>query len=307
MNRFLLILGALLLFFATAHAQIAYDTASFNRALAAPAGASSFGYRKARVRTENLAGLLYKVHYQGPEEDYTLAGEVIGAAIGDPGIVEPFVNWMQQNAAQIAAQKEPVVVGLANAFTLTFLPGQGLSFVVAPVEVEPEAFGEPRHVLGSGEITIREYSDFECPACQALFTRALAQIKSRYVESGRARFEYRHFPLYEIHAQAVAAAEASECAADQDKFWAYHDALFTQGVGNYTALAETVGLDVDRFARCVADRTHKNLVEAHRAEADRLGLRGTPSVFVGPFLLPNPFDVDSYERYLRMAAAKSAR
>ncbi len=302
-----ILLGILILFGTVVHAQIAHEPAGFRRALAAPAAASSFDYRKARVRTEDLAGLLYKVHYQGPEKDYALAGEVIGAAIGDPGIVDPFVNWMQQNAPRIAEKKEPVVVGLARAFTLTFQPGRDLSFVVAPLEAEPGAFGEPRHVLGDGEVTIREYSDFECPACKALFDRALAQIKARYVETGKARFEYRHFPLSEIHQQAVPAAEASECAADQGKFWAYHDALFTRGVGNYVALAKATGLDVAAFAECVAARAHQDVVEAHRAEADRLGLRGTPSVFVGPFLLPNPFDVASYDRYLRMAAAKSER
>lgn len=306
MTRRLSFFAAALLL-ALALAQITSDPSNFTRALGAKDGAASFTYAGASVRVETLAGLLYKVRYEGPRDALATAGDVIGAAIGDPGIKEPFVSWMEQNGERIARETEPLVVGLGDAYVLTFLPGANLSFVVAPKEAPPSAFGEPRHVLGEGPITIREYSDFECPACQALFNRALAQIKARYVETGRARFEYRHFPLFEIHKQAVPAAEASECAADQERFWDYHDALFREGVGNYVALAGSLGLDVTRFAECVAERKHRGVVEAHRAEAEALGLRGTPSVFVGPFLLPNPFDVDSYDRYLRMAKAKSAR
>ncbi|HHH27661.1 DsbA family protein [Oceanithermus desulfurans] len=299
--------AAALLSLSLASAQIAGDPAAFKAALGLPGASDTFSYDGAEVRTETLGGLLYKVRYQGAPEDYATAGDVIAAAIGEPGIKEPFVDWMKQNGAGIAARKEPVSVGLGDGYTLTFQPGDALAFVVAPIEVPPAAFGEPRHVLGSGPVTIREYSDFECPACQALFNRALAQIKARYVETGRARFEYRHFPLFEIHKQAVPAAEASECAAAQGAFWTYHDALFEEGVGNYVGLAKQLDLDVGRFADCVANRTYRDVVEAHRAEADRLGLRGTPSVFVGPFLLPNPFDVDSYDRYLRMAAAQAER
>ncbi|WP_456447823.1 DsbA family protein [Oceanithermus sp.] len=302
-----ILFAAAVLSLSLASAQIAGDPAAFKAALGLPGASDTFRYGGAEVRIETLADLLYKVHYEGALEDYVTAGDVIGAAIGDPGIKGPFVDWMKQNGAGIAARNEPVSVGLGDGHTLTFQPGDTLAFVVAPIEVPPTAFGEPRHVLGSGPVTIREYSDFECPACQALFNRALAQIKARYVETGRARFEYRHFPLFEIHKQAVPAAEASECAAAQGAFWAYHDALFEEGVGNYVGLAKQLDLDVGRFAECIANRTFRDVVEAHRTEADRLGLRGTPSVFVGPFLLPNPFDIGSYDRYLRMAAAQAER
>ncbi len=288
-------------------AQIASDPASFNRALGVDEELANFEYGNAVVYTETLANLLYKILYEGPREDLETAGDVISAAIGNPEIKEPFIAWMEKNGEDLFRHDKPLAVSLSNAYLLTFLPGPKMTFVITPKEADPSAFGEPRHVLGEGPTMIREYSDFECPACRALFNYALAQIKARYVETGRARFEYRHFPLFEIHKQAVPAAEASECAADQDRFWDYHDALFQKGVGNYIALAGSLDLDLALFAECMAERKHKGIVEAHRAEAEALGLHGTPSVFVGPFLLPNPFDVDSYDRYLRMAEAKSAR
>lgn len=306
MNRRLTFLAAgLLLSLATA--QITSDPTHFTDSLSVHTKTQEFAYKGARIRMDTLAGLLYTVQYDGPAGDFATAGEVIAAALGDPGIQQPFEDWMKQNGAAIAQEAKPLVVGLGDAHTLTFLPGAKLNFVVAPKEAPDSAFGQARHVLGSGPVTIREYSDFECPACRALFNRALEQIKTRYIQTGRARFEYRHFPLYEIHKQAVPAAEASECAADQGRFWDFHDALFREGVGNYVAIAKSLGLDVAGFAECVAERRHQDIVSSNRAEAEALGLRGTPSVFVGPFLLPNPFDVDSYDRYLRMAMAKSAR
>ncbi len=304
-HRFLTIIAAL--FLSLSFAQITYNPPGFNKALGVELGKSSFTYKGARVQTTTLAGLLYQVRYEGPRNDLDTAGDVIAAAIGDPGIKKPFVVWMEKNGDKIARESKPLTVNLSSAFTLTFLPSSKLVLVIAPMEADASAFGEPRHVRGSGPVLIREYSDFECPACRALFNRALEKILARYVDTGRARFEYRHFPLYEIHKQAVPAAEASECAADQKRFWDYHDALFQQGVGNYIGIAKSLNLDIAVFAECIAERKHKDIVEAHRAEAESLGLRGTPSMFVGPFQLPNPFDIDSYERYLRMAKAKAAR
>ncbi len=74
--------------------------------------------------------------------------------------------------------------------------------------------------------TIVEYGDFECPICGAFFRDNLPDVTAFLVDSGRAVYVFRHFPLRSIHARAQAAAEAAECAADQRAFWPYHDLLF---------------------------------------------------------------------------------
>lgn len=81
------------------------------------------------------------------------------------------------------------------------------------------------HVEGdaSAKVTLVEYSDFECPYCMN-HASTLKQILEEY--SGKVRLVYRHFPL-SFHANAQLAAEASECAGDQGKFWEMHDKLFT--------------------------------------------------------------------------------
>ena len=81
------------------------------------------------------------------------------------------------------------------------------------------------HVKGNPDaaVTLIEYSDFECPAC-AQFSPYIKELMNEYGDE--LRFEYRHFPLINIHAQAIPAARAAEAAAQQGKFWEMHDKLF---------------------------------------------------------------------------------
>lgn len=76
---------------------------------------------------------------------------------------------------------------------------------------------------GSGKVILVEYSDFQCPFCSRVFP-TVQKILSDY--DGKVLLAYKHFPLTSIHPHAQKAAEASECARDQDKFWEFHDKLF---------------------------------------------------------------------------------
>ena len=74
-------------------------------------------------------------------------------------------------------------------------------------------------------LVIVEYSDFQCPFCRSFYERTLPQLKSEYIETGKARLEYRHFPL-SFHLGAAPSAEAFECAREQGKEWDVHDTIF---------------------------------------------------------------------------------
>ncbi len=286
-----------------AFAQISLPPETLLKTLGLPqTPAATHVYGPASLTLETLDGLLYRVHYTGPADDYTRAGRVLAAALQAPGLVEAFTDWMRENAPRLNGQG-PLLIGLGDAHVLTLELRDTLRLSVGPVMVPEAQFGPARHVLGSGPVAIREYSDFECPFCARLHREVLPEIKARYITPGLARFEYRHFPLYRIHREAIPAAEASECAAEQGAFWAYHDALFTLGVGDYLKAAQVAGLDLEAFKTCYAERRYRETVEAALAEAERLGLRGTPTVFVGPFKLPNPYDLEAYGRYIRMAQA----
>ena len=100
------------------------------------------------------------------------------------------------------------------------------------------------------------------------------------------RIVYRHLPLPQLHKFAIASAEASECAAEQGKFWPYHDLIFENASklnGKMLVdLGKQAGLrDMKKFKACVARGKFKSLVREDTEAAGRLGMSGTPAFFIG--------------------------
>jgi protein-disulfide isomerase len=129
-------------------------------------------------------------------------------------------------------------------------------------------------------VTIVEFSDFECPYCQASFP-VIRSIVAMY--PGRIRFVYRHFPIAALHDRATAAAEASACAAAEGKFWPYHDRLFQRRQFDDASLrryALESGLDVERFDGCLTSRQFQSDVARDVSDGQALGVRGTPTWFI---------------------------
>ncbi|MDP2638073.1 MAG: thioredoxin domain-containing protein, partial [Candidatus Levybacteria bacterium] len=79
----------------------------------------------------------------------------------------------------------------------------------------------------NAKVTIIEFADLECPFCKRYFTDAFPQIKKDYIDTGKAAYYYRHFPL-DFHPLAKPFAQASECANEQGKFWEMHDKIFQE-------------------------------------------------------------------------------
>ncbi|MFA7286124.1 MAG: DsbA family protein [Patescibacteria group bacterium] len=130
-------------------------------------------------------------------------------------------------------------------------------------------------------VQIIEFSDFECPFCQQSYS-AIRTLALRYPE--KVRVVYRHFPVASIHPNAVAVAEAAQCAAAQGKFWPYHDRLF-QNQSAMTKVhliryASQVGLSEQQFLTCIETRAQQVVVEEDLADGVRLGVRGTPTWFI---------------------------
>lgn len=140
------------------------------------------------------------------------------------------------------------------------------------------------HIRGAtdAKLTIVEFSDFQCPFCNR-FKPTLDRILSEY--DGKVRLVYRHFPLDSIHPQARPAAEASECASEQGKFWEFHDKLFA-GQDNlsadfYTKTAQELGLNVGQFNKCVADGKYRGRVDEDYQSGLAAGAQGTPHTIIG--------------------------
>ena len=139
----------------------------------------------------------------------------------------------------------------------------------APVRGDPEA-----------KVAVVEFSDFQCPFCgRAVST--LNQISQTY--GNKVRIVFKHLPL-SIHPKAPAAHAAAEAAHRQGKFWEMHNKIFANQAEmspeKYRQYAKEIGLDLKRFDRDVADAGLKQRIDADAAEAQRLGVTGTPAFFV---------------------------
>jgi protein-disulfide isomerase len=144
----------------------------------------------------------------------------------------------------------------------------------------PEVAEARDHVRGSRGPTLLIFGDYECPYTRA----AYRSVQSLEAESVPFRFVFRHFPLVEIHPHALAAAEASEAAAAQARFWPMHDLLFRRqkalGRSDLEGYADEVELDVERFRRELEAHVHLDRVEADGSSALASGASGTPTIFV---------------------------
>ncbi|MFN4232370.1 MULTISPECIES: DsbA family protein [Thermus] len=248
------------------------------------------------VRLEQRNGRLLAVAYTGPLEPSFLAQMVdraTGMAFG-----APLKEWLAKNGGSLKGQR--LSLRLEEAFLLDLALTEPIQARIRPNEVPETAWGQDRWVLGDKGPWLRIFSDFQCPFCQRLAREVLPQLKPRALK-GELRLSYRHFPLKEIHPEALPAAIAAECAGAQGSFWPYHDLLMGGRLGDYLGLARVLSLDLKAFATCLKDPHVASRVEAERALALRLGLRGTPSLFAGPYRVPNPFDLERLLDYLALA------
>ncbi|HRN96063.1 MAG TPA: thioredoxin domain-containing protein [Candidatus Levybacteria bacterium] len=139
----------------------------------------------------------------------------------------------------------------------------------------------------SAQVTLVEYADFQCPACQAN-VQLVKQIIEDYPED--VKFVYKHFPLSSIHKNAVAAGVAAEAAGKQEMFWEMHDLLFEKQAewsvlgasevqNRFVEYAQSLGLDTDMFRQDLNDKTLAEKVNTQQNEGINLGVMGTPTFF----------------------------
>ena len=161
-----------------------------------------------------------------------------------------------------------------------------------PPRLMLDSAGKPAKGPAGAPIELVEFTDFECPYCQRA-EPILQRVFEAYGE--RIRFVYRAFPL-PIHPNARSAAEAAACAADQNKFWTYHDRLFTNqsklSDADLKQHAAELGADPARFNKCLDARAHNADVDADIRAGSDAGVTGTPSFFVNGRLISGvaPFE-----------------
>jgi protein-disulfide isomerase len=154
-------------------------------------------------------------------------------------------------------------------------------------------------------VTLVEFSDFQCPFCSRV-TGTLEQVHRTYGD--KVRIVFKHLPL-RMHSKAPMAHAASEAANRQGKFWEMHDLIFKNqrdlSEERYIEYAGQIGLDTDRFKKDMASASVKARVDADAAEAERLGVTGTPGFFINGYFLSGAKPFSEFQKVIDAQLAKS--
>jgi len=171
---------------------------------------------------------------------------------------------------------------------------------------EGTAMGDP-----NAPILIEVYEDFQCPACQIYSNEVEPLVTENHVENGEVYYVFRQYPFLDDSApgnESDQAANSSMCAAEQGRFWDYHDILFAnwngENQGSFSdkrllAFAETLDLEMETFTTCFEENRYKNQIQADLASGQDANIQGTPSVLVNGVLV-KPGYVPTYDDLKRM-------
>jgi Na+/H+ antiporter NhaA/protein-disulfide isomerase len=193
---------------------------------------------------------------------------------------------------------------LPKRLRLRALLGSARPIVDLAVPVDPDR----DHVRGplDAPVTLLEYGDLECPYCG----QAEPVIRELLSDFGDLRYVWRHLPLNDVHPHAQLAAEATEAAAEQGRFWDLHDLLLRhQGalkLPDLISYAGQLGMDTDRFAEDMRKRVGRGRIAEDVDGADLSGVSGTPTFFVNGRRHYGAYDIETLSRAVRAARARAA-
>ncbi len=145
------------------------------------------------------------------------------------------------------------------------------------------------NVLGDANapVTVEVYADFQCPVCGQFDRTTLKDIEDKYVKTNKVKIVFNHYAF--IGDESIRAAEASECANAQGKFWEYADTLFNNQAGenqgafndaNLEKFAQQVGLDMDKYRTCMQQNTYLSKVQTSTQNGSARGVNSTPTLFI---------------------------
>ena len=172
------------------------------------------------------------------------------------------------------------------------------------------------HTVGAGKggVTLTEYGDFECPACKSYFP-IVQEIKKTYGDE--IKFEFRHFPLVQIHRNAMLGSRAAEAAGKQGKFFEMHDLLYqNQDAWSKTntpntvldSFAQQLGLNADKFKTDMASEFTLATINADIKAGQALGANSTPTFAInGKKIDKNPQSLDEFKKLIDEEIAKNTK
>ena len=237
----------------------------------------------------------HETHHRAHERDYTLPGSILIAALLISGSIIYLVGAQNRGGGAPSPQ---------GGDTTKVAPAKLMELSSRDV-----ILGDPK-----APVTLIEYGDYQCPFCGRFFSGPEQDIRDEYIKSGKVRMVFRNLAF--LGPESIAAAQATECAKDQGKFWAYHDALFTaeindgqEGNGNLTQtlflkFAKDVGMDVATFTSCVDSKKYTAQITADNASAHAFGIDSTPTSFMNGEEIKGAQPFSAFKELIDAALAK---
>ncbi len=209
------------------------------------------------------------------------------------------------------------LVGSKNSPQAEGLPaGSGDDGQLAAVGGGPTEVGARDVILGdtSAPVTVIEYGDFQCPFCARFHSQVGERLRDEYIASGKVKMVFRNFQF--LGPESVAAGEAAECAKDQGKFWAFHDAIYAEEIrdgqehnGNldrefFLKTAQALGLKVSDFTSCIDSNKYADQISKDQEDASAAGVNSTPTSFVNGRLIKGAVPYEQFKAVVEEELAK---
>jgi protein-disulfide isomerase len=225
---------------------------------------------------------------------------IVGALLITVALALPAINTANQRATQQAAL---TVAPATQQAALTQIP---------IVTITPRTFTAPVNGSSVGDpdapVKVDVWEDFQCPACKTYAEKYETLVIQNYVETGKVYYTVHFYPVISNYSEGNTESEHSSnaalCAADQGKFWDYHDIIFANWNGEnqgafadyrLVAFAQAIGLDMDQWNECFTSDLHADFIAADMQTGTEWGVSGTPSVFVNGTII-SPGYIATYDQ-----------
>ena len=171
-------------------------------------------------------------------------------------------------------------------------PAQKSQELISTNIISPTFLENGSPILGdpNAPVTLIEFGDYQCHFCNVHFHNTEHRLLENFIKTGKVKMIFKDFTI--IGPDSVNAAHGTHCANDQDKFWEYHDILYSNWTGenngwassdNLLKFAQEIELDIDQWSDCMIDEKYSHIISNSSKDARELGITGTPAFFViGP-------------------------
>jgi protein-disulfide isomerase len=221
---------------------------------------------------------------------------ILGALLITAALALPSINNANLKATQMANLTQTPIATIVSRT------------LAAPVD--KTSMGDP-----SAPVKMDVWEDFQCSACLIYSQNTEPLVIQNYVETGKVYYVFHFFPAISSYApgntESEHSANAAMCAADQGKFWEYHDILFAnwigENVGGYNdnrlvAFAGSIGLNMTDFNKCFDSDKHGDFISQDASAGQNFGVHGTPAIFVNGVLVVSPRDERAIANFEEIAA-----